>query len=249
MQSPASSPMTRRFAPSRSTRPDERAVRKPRGHAANDVDPIRYRCPRGRQRSRRTTCPPRGSASSADHGSARRPAARAPTSRRSSRTRRRRDPTPLPPIACRRGSTRCRVTSALSVPAAGYATATGGLSGIGGIGDVPAPHARDVDARDEHRCDPSGDHQYPLCRPISSAATNSARPYVTSSLLRGCQHAAGAAVRRHDVAGLRSPRTRHACPSDRCVDRSPCRWPAARPSSLWSDPRRRSVPSGRRLRA
>ncbi len=69
-------------------------------------------------------------------------------------------------------------TSALGVPAAGYACARGSLSGFAGS----AIHHRRTGASSyratSSRSDP-GAHQKPRSRPISSAATNSASPYAT----------------------------------------------------------------------
>ncbi len=74
----------------------------------------------------------------------------------------------------------CKDTSALSVPAFGYATSAGRLCGFDGSA-MCHRCTGETSTRATSRREPSGDHQYPFWRPISSAATNSASPYVTLS--------------------------------------------------------------------
>lgn len=66
-------------------------------------------------------------------------------------------------------------TSALSVPAAGYATRCGSRSGCAGSAIHQVRTARSSTRATSSRSE-SGDHQWPRYRPISSEAMNSANP-------------------------------------------------------------------------
>ena len=69
-------------------------------------------------------------------------------------------------------------TSAFAAPAAGYRTADGGCSGCAGFA-MCHTGTGDTSTRSVISASPSGDHQSPRVRWISSASTNAARPHVT----------------------------------------------------------------------